>query len=138
MTAIEGNRTGALSAAPVYRRVLLKLSGNAFSPPDQEFGISEPALMVLARQLQERAQAKARRQAKPDQARRAIGLEQLEARWLLVPVIADHPQSERRAARGRERHVDDGVLDRDELPAARRRELAGECARLLREEGPRC
>src|SRR5436190_8549843 len=53
MTAIEGNRTGALSAAPVYRRVLLKLSGNAFSPPDQEFGISEPALMVLARQLQD-------------------------------------------------------------------------------------
>jgi uridylate kinase len=38
---------------PVYRRVLLKLSGNAFSPPDREFGIHEPALMNLSTQLQE-------------------------------------------------------------------------------------
>ena len=41
------------TGVPVYRRVLLKLSGNAFSPPGQEFGISEPALMDLATQLQE-------------------------------------------------------------------------------------
>jgi uridylate kinase len=38
---------------PTYRRVLLKLSGDAFSPPGQEFGISEQATMPLAAQLQE-------------------------------------------------------------------------------------
>jgi uridylate kinase len=38
---------------PTYRRVLLKLSGDAFSPPGQEFGISEQATMLLAPQLQE-------------------------------------------------------------------------------------
>ena len=38
---------------PVYRRVLLKLSGNAFSPPGQEFGISEESIGLLAVQLQE-------------------------------------------------------------------------------------
>jgi uridylate kinase len=40
-------------AVPVYRRVLLKLSGNAFSPPGQEFGISEESIGLLASQLQE-------------------------------------------------------------------------------------
>jgi uridylate kinase len=38
---------------PVYRRVLLKLSGNAFSPPGQEFGISQESIGLLASQLQE-------------------------------------------------------------------------------------
>ncbi len=38
---------------PVYRRVLLKLSGDAFSPPDQEFGIFAESTVLLAGQLQE-------------------------------------------------------------------------------------
>ena len=38
---------------PVYRRVLLKLSGDAFSPPGEEFGISGQATHVLATQLGE-------------------------------------------------------------------------------------
>jgi uridylate kinase len=41
------------AAVPVYRRVLLKLSGNAFSPPGQEFGISEESIGLLASQIQE-------------------------------------------------------------------------------------
>jgi uridylate kinase len=40
-------------AAPVYHRVLLKLSGEAFSPPDAEFGISAESLGNIARQLGE-------------------------------------------------------------------------------------
>jgi uridylate kinase len=39
--------------APTYRRVLLKLSGDAFSPPGDEFGISEASTMELAAQLRE-------------------------------------------------------------------------------------
>ena len=39
--------------APVYRRILLKLSGDAFAPPNQEFGISEQATKLLAVQLRE-------------------------------------------------------------------------------------
>ena len=39
--------------APVYRRILLKLSGDAFAPPNQEFGISAQATKLLAVQLQE-------------------------------------------------------------------------------------
>ncbi|HEX9236009.1 MAG TPA: UMP kinase [Actinomycetota bacterium] len=37
----------------VYRRVLLKLSGDAFSPADTEFGISAESTMLLATQLAE-------------------------------------------------------------------------------------
>jgi uridylate kinase len=40
-------------SVPVYRRVLLKLSGDAFSPPDQEFGISGESILLLASQLQD-------------------------------------------------------------------------------------
>jgi uridylate kinase len=46
----NGNMGGG---APVYRRILLKLSGDAFSPPGKEFGISEPALAGLAIQLRD-------------------------------------------------------------------------------------
>jgi uridylate kinase len=46
-----------LSQAPepalAYRRVLLKLSGDAFAPPDSEFGISAESTMLLATQLEE-------------------------------------------------------------------------------------
>jgi uridylate kinase len=38
---------------PMYRRVLLKLSGDAFSLPEQPFGISEEATGRMARQLEE-------------------------------------------------------------------------------------
>jgi uridylate kinase len=36
---------------PLYRRVLLKLSGDAFAPPSGEFGISPDSVELLARQL---------------------------------------------------------------------------------------
>jgi uridylate kinase len=39
-----------------YRRVLLKLSGDAFAPEGRDFGISEEAVELLARQLAEVAQ----------------------------------------------------------------------------------
>ena len=39
--------------APTYRRILLKLSGDAFSPPGEEFGISEQSTMQLAAQLRD-------------------------------------------------------------------------------------
>ena len=38
-------------ARPIYRRVLLKLSGEAFSPPGSDRGISTEATSLLARQL---------------------------------------------------------------------------------------
>jgi uridylate kinase len=38
-------------ARPIYRRVLLKLSGDAFAPPDIGYGISTEATALLARQL---------------------------------------------------------------------------------------
>ncbi len=38
---------------PTYRRILLKLSGDAFSPPGRDFGISETSTMLLAAQLQD-------------------------------------------------------------------------------------
>ena len=41
------------AATPIYRRVLLKLSGDAFSPPGSEYGISDQATALLARQLKE-------------------------------------------------------------------------------------
>ena len=40
-------------AVPRYRRVLLKLSGDAFVPHDRDFGISEETIALLAGQLQE-------------------------------------------------------------------------------------
>jgi uridylate kinase len=39
-----------------YRRVLLKLSGDAFAPPSGDFGISGDSVQLLARQLAEVAQ----------------------------------------------------------------------------------
>jgi uridylate kinase len=39
-----------------YRRVLLKLSGDAFAPPNGDFGISGDSVQLLARQLAEVAQ----------------------------------------------------------------------------------
>src|SRR6059036_1814420 len=39
--------------APIYRRVLLKLSRDAFASPDREYGISPEATEGLARQLAE-------------------------------------------------------------------------------------
>jgi uridylate kinase len=41
------------SVVPAYRRVLLKVSGDAFAPPDREYGISPQATGQLARQLQD-------------------------------------------------------------------------------------
>jgi uridylate kinase len=38
---------------PIYRRVLLKLSGDAFAPEGRDFGISPDATNLLARQLGE-------------------------------------------------------------------------------------
>jgi uridylate kinase len=42
-----------MEGVPTYRRVLLKLSGDAFSPRDRESGISAEATALLAAQLQE-------------------------------------------------------------------------------------
>jgi uridylate kinase len=39
--------------APIYRRVLLKLSGDAFAPAGEDYGISDDATTLLARQLEE-------------------------------------------------------------------------------------
>jgi uridylate kinase len=41
------------AGGPTYRRVLLKLSGDAFAPPGGDFGISEESVDLLARQLSE-------------------------------------------------------------------------------------
>ena len=43
--------TAAGEGTPNYHRVLLKLSGEAFSPPDGEFGIHQASVELLARQL---------------------------------------------------------------------------------------
>ena len=40
-------------SAPIYRRVLLKLSGDVLAPPDRGFGISEVAAAELAAQVAE-------------------------------------------------------------------------------------
>jgi uridylate kinase len=40
-------------ARPTYHRVLLKLSGDAFAPPDTGYGINTEATALLARQLAE-------------------------------------------------------------------------------------
>jgi uridylate kinase len=39
--------------APTYRRVILKLSGDAFTPTDSGYGISDQATALLARQLED-------------------------------------------------------------------------------------
>jgi uridylate kinase len=44
---------GAERPVPVYRRILLKLSGDAFAPAEREFGISAESISLLAGQLQE-------------------------------------------------------------------------------------
>ena len=49
----EGEPVLIEGAAPVYHRILLKLSGDAFAPPSLEFGISEQATMLLASQLRD-------------------------------------------------------------------------------------
>jgi uridylate kinase len=48
-----GEPVASLGSRPLYRRVLLKLSGDAFSPPDREFGISSESVHLLAGQLKE-------------------------------------------------------------------------------------
>jgi uridylate kinase len=48
-----GEPVGSLGSRPLFRRVLLKLSGDAFSPPDRDFGISSESVNLLARQLKE-------------------------------------------------------------------------------------
>ena len=49
----EGEPVLIEGPAPVYHRILLKLSGDAFAPPSHEFGISERATMLLATQLRD-------------------------------------------------------------------------------------
>src|SRR6266498_2042308 len=44
---------GAEAGVPIYRRVLLKLSGDAFTPPGAQFGISGESATLLARQLKD-------------------------------------------------------------------------------------
>jgi uridylate kinase len=44
---------GGEARHPIYRRVLLKLSGDAFAPPDRTFGISAEATGLLARELRD-------------------------------------------------------------------------------------
>ena len=50
--ALDGGE-GALTGGPIYRRVLLKLSGDVFAPRGEAFGISAQSTHVLATQLQE-------------------------------------------------------------------------------------
>jgi uridylate kinase len=50
---VDGSNGPLERPVPIYRRVLLKLSGDAFAHIDQEFGISADATMLLATQLQE-------------------------------------------------------------------------------------
>jgi uridylate kinase len=51
--AAPGIAEADIPTVPIYRRVLLKLSGEAFIPPDQGFGISSEATKLLATQLKE-------------------------------------------------------------------------------------
>ena len=48
-----GEPVAGLGSRPLFRRVLLKLSGDAFSPPESDFGISADSVNLLARQLKE-------------------------------------------------------------------------------------
>lgn len=49
----ESENAARSEVAPIYRRVLLKLSGDAFAPPEGEFGISAESVELLATQLAE-------------------------------------------------------------------------------------
>jgi uridylate kinase len=49
----EGERSHTASDRPVYHRVLLKLSGDAFAPPDTGYGISADSTALVARELAE-------------------------------------------------------------------------------------
>jgi len=51
--ARESEDGAGVVPGPVYGRVLLKLSGDAFSPSGGGFGISAPSIQLLAEQLQE-------------------------------------------------------------------------------------
>jgi len=51
--ASEIQSSGSNGQVPMYRRVLLKLSGNAFALSDHEYGISANAIHLIATQLQE-------------------------------------------------------------------------------------
>jgi uridylate kinase len=54
MTGIPGGpRDSAGGQTPVYHRVLLKLSGDAFAPPDSGFGVSRDATASVAEQLRD-------------------------------------------------------------------------------------
>jgi len=54
---IEREATSAMgqerAARPIHKRVLLKLSGEAFAPSDTEYGINTDATALIARQLAE-------------------------------------------------------------------------------------
>lgn len=52
-TEPAGKPVASLGPRPLYERVLLKLSGDAFCPPGRDFGISSEAVNLLARQLKE-------------------------------------------------------------------------------------
>jgi uridylate kinase len=47
----EEERIQGAEPRPLYRRVLLKLSGDAFAPPDRGYGISTSATGLLAQEL---------------------------------------------------------------------------------------
>lgn len=48
---MDGGDAGRLEGLPRYHRVLLKLSGDAFSPSDTGYGISTEATSLIAREL---------------------------------------------------------------------------------------
>jgi uridylate kinase len=50
-TGAEEGRSVDRTTAPIYRRVLLKLSGDAFAPAENDFGIAPDSVSLLARQL---------------------------------------------------------------------------------------
>jgi uridylate kinase len=49
--AVDGAVPTRAAETPIYRRILLKLSGEAFSSPADEFGVSSESTALLARQL---------------------------------------------------------------------------------------
>ncbi len=49
----DGRPAEGDASRPVYHRVLLKLSGDAFSPPDTHYGISTDSTALLARELRD-------------------------------------------------------------------------------------
>ena len=51
--AAAGREVEGTIDTPTYRRVLLKLSGDAFTPSDAGYGISDQATGLLARQLED-------------------------------------------------------------------------------------